>query len=147
MDGLLNTHDAKRRFLAKFQKPFKHETCYGILNASLTKFVIDMDAIHPRVPRAIFVRNNDNAPAPDANADVDGGDDDCGDVGGVAADIGDVPCPLCAFGEPFGVVPPGIGMYAPRPSVGKKKAKAFVVEFFKRFQQEQETKNGGNVGR
>ncbi|KAI2491232.1 hypothetical protein MHU86_23338 [Fragilaria crotonensis] len=35
------THDAKRRFLAKFQKPFKHEMCYGVLKAALTKFAID----------------------------------------------------------------------------------------------------------
>jgi hypothetical protein len=121
------THNAKRRFIAKFQKPFKHETCYGVLKALLTKFAIDMDAVHPRVQRALFFCNNDNAPAPDPNVNVDGGDVDCGDVGGVAADVGGVrPCPLRAFGEPYGVVPPGIRMYTPRPSVGKKKAKALL---------------------
>ena len=85
-----------------------------------------MDVVHPRVQRAIFVCTIDNAPAPDANVDVDGGDDDCSDVGDVAADVGGVrPCPLRAFGEPFGVVSPGIGMYTPGPSVGKT-AKALL---------------------
>lgn len=78
----------------------------------------------------IFFCDNDNAPAPDANANVNDGDDDCGDAGGVADDAGGVrPCPVRAVGvgEPCGVVSPGIGMYTPRPTVGKKKAKNLLL--------------------
>jgi hypothetical protein len=96
-------HDAKRKFIAKFDKPFKHETVYNTLKRSLTKFAIDMDSVHLRVKRTIFFCENDNAPVvEDGNAD------------GVVAD---------AAGGGI----PGIGMYAPRPTVGKKKAKALLM--------------------
>jgi hypothetical protein len=105
-------HDAKRKFIAKFDKPFKHETVYNTLKRSLTKFAIDMDSVHPRVKSTILFCENDNAPAvADGNADGL-----VGDVagGGVVAD---------AAGGGI----PGIGMYTPRPTVGKKKAKALLM--------------------
>jgi hypothetical protein len=68
-------HDAKRKFIAKFDKPpFKHETVYNTLKRSLTKFAINMDSVHPRVKRTILFCENDNAlaVADDGNADNSG---------------------------------------------------------------------------
>jgi hypothetical protein len=100
-------HDAKRKFIAKFDKPFKHETVYDTLKRSLPKFAIDMDSVHPRVKNTILFCENDNAPAvADGNFD--------GVAGGVVTD---------AAGGGI----PGLGMYTPRPTVGKKKAKALLM--------------------
>jgi hypothetical protein len=118
-------HDAKRKFIAKFDKPFKHETVYNTLKRSLPKFAINMDSVHPRVKNTILFCENDNAPAV-ADGNFDGLV--VGVAGGVVAD---------AAGG--GIL--GIGMYIPR-HCRKKESEGFVdVEHC--HQRQQETKSRG----
>ncbi|KAI2513515.1 No apical meristem-associated C-terminal domain [Fragilaria crotonensis] len=92
---------AKRKFLVKFCKGFKHDLVYIVLKKSLPKYEINISALDLRVRRALFFCDNDNA--------VPFVDGEGGDVAVVA---------------PAGGAVPGIGMCTPRPSIGKKKAKA-----------------------
>ena len=98
--------DAKRRFLLKFTKPFKHEMVYNILKKSLPKYDIPITAIDSRVKRALFFCDNDTNTGSIVSEE-----------NGAVDDVAVVP--------PTGGVP-GIGMCTPRPSVGKKKAKTIA---------------------
>jgi len=99
LDDYVN--DAKRKFLVKFGKGFKHEMVYNVLKKSLPKYEIVMTAIDSRVRRSLFFCDNDTAVP-----SVDGEESE---------DVAVAP------GE--GAVP-GMGMCTPRPTIGKKKAKA-----------------------
>jgi hypothetical protein len=106
LDNYVN--DAKRKFLVKFGKGFKHEMAYNVLKKSgLPKYEINMATIDSRVRRALFFCDNDNA----VSVGVDGEGED-----------------ITVAPRPSG----GMGMCTPRPSIGKKKAK---VNEYNRKQQ------------
>ncbi|KAI2500548.1 No apical meristem-associated C-terminal domain [Fragilaria crotonensis] len=97
LDDYVN--DAKRKFLVKFGKGFKHEMVYNVLKKSgLPKYEINMATIDSRVRRALFFCDNDNA----VPVGVDG-------------EGGDIAVARCPSG--------GMGMCTPRPSIGKRKRK------------------------
>ena len=100
-------NDAKRKFLVKTGKPFRHELVYDVLKKSLPKFQINKTQIDARVQRALFFCDNDVGNAAPVEEEQNG-DEDAVVLAHVVPEAADV----------IG------GMCTPRPNIGKKKAKA-----------------------
>ena len=103
-------NDAKRRYVCKYLKPFKFEGVWNILKENLVKFQIPSDVMDSVVERALVFCDDDNAGAC-------AGTDNSEEVGGHATTASAVPV------QQF-IPAAGVGMCTPRPTMGKKKAKA-----------------------
>ncbi len=143
------TTKAKTEFQVKQGNLFKHDIVYDILKRSLPKFEISIATIHPRVARALALLDNDNERAlerdairvaakfPVANITglLNSADKDSNS--NVPADTANV---LEADAEPVVVTADtgASGLHdravlcdlamTPRPSIGKKKAKAMAQQ-------------------
>ena len=98
--------EAKKLFLTRMKKAFKHELVYNILKKDMAKFQLDLKSVDARVVRALFLLDSD-AELADAAAAVDG-----------------IVAPRAG-----GVLPVVLAssFLTPRPSIGKRKAKE--IEF------------------
>jgi hypothetical protein len=110
--------EAKQQFLLKVSKAFKHEDVYNILKSSLPKYELVFSSIDSRVARALLLLDSD------ANAGV------VRINGSTHADSTDTVDP-----------PPArdierTSLLTPRPSIGKRKAKAIAFARQEKKRQE-----------
>jgi hypothetical protein len=106
-------NDAKRRYVCKYLKPFKFEDVWTVLKENLVKFQIPSDVMDSRVQRALFFCDDDNN---DDNAGACAGTDKSEEAVRSATAVSAAPV------QRF--ISAGVGMCTPRPTMGKKKAKA-----------------------
>jgi hypothetical protein len=113
--------EAKKQFMFKMAKTFKHDDVYNILKCSLAKYELVFSSMDSRVARALFLLDSD------ANAGVVR-------INGLthanSTDTVDPLVPVCDIER--------TSLLTPRPSIGKRKAKA--IEFAR--QQEKKRQEG-----
>ena len=134
------TTKAKAEFQMKHGKMFKHDIVYDILRRSLPKYEIGLDYIHPKVARALALFDNDREHALECDAVRvaakfpvaaitallnSGNNDVANNVEAEPAVLTDDASATDSSGHRAPVLDLAITV-TPRPTIGKKKAKAIA---------------------